>query len=65
METALAEGEFEVYLQPKVALKEERVAGAEALVRWRDPERGLVPAKRFYTGDGAEWLYRTDGSICV
>ncbi len=47
METALAEGEFEVYLQPKVALKEERVAGAEALVRWRDPERGLVPPNDF------------------
>lgn len=42
METALENGEFIIYLQPKVELRWNTVAGAEALVRWQDPERGLV-----------------------
>lgn len=35
-------GELVAYLQPKLDLQTKRVAGAEALVRWIDPERGLV-----------------------
>ena len=34
MQKALDNGEFVVYLQPKVSLKDEQVVGAEALVRW-------------------------------
>ena len=34
-DAALQRGEFEVYLQPKFLLREERVYGAEALARWR------------------------------
>jgi len=34
MQNALENGEFVAYLQPKIALKDERVVGAEALVRW-------------------------------
>lgn len=40
METALATGQFEVYLQPKYQLRDSRLAGAEALVRWNHPEWG-------------------------
>lgn len=47
MERALQEGEFQVYLQPKFDLASRKVAGAEALVRWRDPEKGLVPPDSF------------------
>ena len=47
MESALKHNEFVVYLQPKHSLKDERVAGAEALVRWQDPERGLIPPGAF------------------
>lgn len=47
MERALAAHEFEVYLQPKYDTKEEKLAGAEALVRWIRPEEGLVPPNRF------------------
>lgn len=47
MEAALAAGEFEVYLQPKVELRWNSVAGAEALVRWRDRTRGLLPPSEF------------------
>lgn len=47
MESALEDGEFLVYLQPKVELQRDSVAGAEALVRWRDPHRGLVSPGEF------------------
>jgi len=41
MQRALANGEFEVYYQPLVEMRSGRIVGAEALVRWNDPERGL------------------------
>lgn len=41
--TALANGEFRVYLQPKVSLPGRRIVGAEALVRWIAPEGPLYP----------------------
>lgn len=47
MEVALDNGEFEMYLQPKVLIKSSQVVGAEALVRWRSPEHGLIPPDRF------------------
>ncbi|MBQ9858590.1 MAG: diguanylate cyclase [Oscillospiraceae bacterium] len=39
--------EFLIYLQPKVALGDGRVAGAEALVRWRHPQKGLLASGMF------------------
>jgi PAS domain S-box-containing protein len=42
METALADGNFVLYLQPKYDLTTSRVDGAEVLVRWLDKERGVV-----------------------
>ena len=42
MDVALKNGEFVVYYQPKYQLRSETISGAEALVRWRDPEKGLV-----------------------
>jgi diguanylate cyclase (GGDEF)-like protein len=44
---ALASEEFEVHYQPIVRVATRRVSGLEALVRWRHPERGLVPPDRF------------------
>ncbi|MFT3847415.1 MAG: EAL domain-containing protein [Propionivibrio sp.] len=44
---ALARGEFELYYQPKVDLRAARVAGVEALLRWRHPELGLLPPTDF------------------
>lgn len=47
METALAEEQFVVYLQPKYSLKESCMAGAEALVRWIHPEWGCLSPGAF------------------
>ncbi|OYT92210.1 MAG: GGDEF-domain containing protein [Burkholderiales bacterium PBB3] len=44
---ALEQGEFRVYFQPIVSLVTGRIASAEALVRWQDPERGLIPPIEF------------------
>lgn len=47
MRTALRHGEFVAYLQPKQLLADGAIGGAEALVRWIDPMRGLVPPDEF------------------
>jgi len=39
---AYAQGEFEVHYQPQIDLDTGRTFGAEALLRWRHPERGLL-----------------------
>jgi diguanylate cyclase (GGDEF)-like protein len=44
---ALEHREFLVFYQPKIDLREGRINGVEALLRWRDPERGLVAPDRF------------------
>ena len=44
---ALTLGEFEVYYQPLITLKTEKISGFEALLRWHHPERGLVPPMEF------------------
>ena len=45
--TALENGQFVMYLQPKLSLRTNRVAGAEALVRWQNPSHGLIPPGQF------------------
>ena len=44
---AVAEGELEVFYQPLVELPGGSCYGMEALLRWRDPARGLVPPADF------------------
>jgi diguanylate cyclase (GGDEF)-like protein len=44
---AVDAGELRLYLQPKIALNSRHVAGAEGLVRWQHPQRGLVPPMDF------------------
>lgn len=44
---ALEEGHFEVYIQPKYELEQETIAGGEALIRWNDPEEGMIPLYEF------------------
>jgi diguanylate cyclase (GGDEF)-like protein len=47
LQRALAAGEFEVFYQSQVGIPSRRLTGFEALLRWRHPERGLVPPDRF------------------
>jgi diguanylate cyclase (GGDEF)-like protein len=44
---ALADGELELHFQPIVGLEQGAVVAAEALARWRHPERGLIPPGAF------------------
>jgi diguanylate cyclase (GGDEF)-like protein len=44
---ALRKGQFELHYQPKVDTSSGRVNSAEALIRWRHPQRGLVPPNDF------------------
>lgn len=44
---AVANGEFELHFQPKINFRDGAVAGVEALVRWRHPQRGLLAPGQF------------------
>lgn len=44
---ALERGEFQVYYQPVVNLSTGKISGAEALVRWLHPERGIISPGEF------------------
>jgi len=64
---ALAQGNFELHYQPQVDLSSGRVAGCEALLRWRHPLRGMVSPADFVpvaeeTGlieEIGQWVLRT------
>ena len=47
LRAAVEKGEFELHYQPIVSAASKEVLGVEALVRWRHPERGLVPPAEF------------------
>jgi diguanylate cyclase (GGDEF)-like protein len=44
---AIVDGGFEVYYQPIVDLRSNRVTGCEALLRWRHPRRGMISPTEF------------------
>ena len=44
---AIERGEFELFYQPKLRVEGRSVCGAEALLRWRHPQRGIVPPGEF------------------
>ena len=47
LQTALTERQFLMYLQPKYSIAQNKIIGAEALVRWRHPERGMILPSEF------------------
>lgn len=47
LRVAMASGHLQVYYQPKLDLRQGRVIGAEALLRWIHPETGAVPPLEF------------------
>ncbi len=57
MDKALVTKQFKLFLQPKYSTKEEKLAGAEALVRWIHPVDGLIPPNKFIP------LFEKNGTI--
>jgi EAL domain-containing protein (putative c-di-GMP-specific phosphodiesterase class I) len=69
---ALERGEFVLYYQPQIHRCGQRIVGVEALLRWQDPERGLVAPGEFLpmlesTGlilRVGEWVLRQAAEDC-
>lgn len=59
MQNALDNGEFTLYLQPKYHATQGCIVGAEALVRWIHPEKGLITPDRFIS------LFEKNGFITL
>jgi len=67
LKIALAEGQFEVYYQPKININTRQVTGAEALVRWKHPTKGFISPEHFVPVaeeagmiiELGEWILRT------
>lgn len=57
-EGSLENGDFQVYLQPKVWVENGSLGGAEALVRWNHPQRGMIYPSDFIS------LFEKNGKIC-
>lgn len=57
MEHALKNHEFQMYLQPKYNISTHQIIGAEALVRWVHPVKGIIPPIKFIS------LFETNGFI--
>lgn len=47
MQAAVMERQFLMYLQPKYSIAKNEIIGAEALVRWKHPERGMIFPDQF------------------
>ena len=44
---AIGSEQLFLHYQPKIRVATQKVAGAEALIRWKHPEHGLIPPDRF------------------
>lgn len=62
---ALHEGQFVTYFQPRVDVQSNTITGAEALVRWIHPERGLVSPASFIPACEASGLIGTLGKFVL
>jgi diguanylate cyclase (GGDEF)-like protein/PAS domain S-box-containing protein len=66
LEKAIENGEFELFYQPQISLADGRLTGAEALIRWRHPQRGMLSPAEFmpvvhasaFSNEVAWWVLR-------
>ena len=64
---AVTNGEFRLFYQPQVSIADGRLVGAEALLRWQHPTRGLLSPHEFLAGleasmvaeEAGEWIIDT------
>ena len=61
----LERGEFEPFYQPVIDVDLGRVIGAEALLRWRHPENGLMPPSEFIQVAEESGLINQLGELCL
>ncbi len=47
LRTALEKSEFELYFQPQYSVKDDKISGFEALIRWRNDKKGFVMPDKF------------------
>lgn len=47
MQSAIMDRQFQMYLQPKYSITQNQIIGAEALVRWMHPKRGMIYPDQF------------------
>jgi diguanylate cyclase (GGDEF)-like protein len=47
LSNALRDDEFELYYQPQLDIRSDKIYGVEALLRWHHPDRGFIPPKFF------------------
>ena len=59
---AIQNKEFELYYQPQVCARSQKIVGVEALIRWHHPEQGLVPPIRFIPVAEESGLIETIGA---
>lgn len=72
LRVALDRKQFELHYQPKVSVKTRHIEGVEALLRWRDPDLGLISPGSFLpllesTGlivDVGDWILRQAAEDC-
>ena len=64
LRAAIANGEVIVYYQPEVDLSSGEITGAEALVRWQHPDRGLLePAQFLHVAEGSNLIAEIDDLV--
>lgn len=69
--SAIKEKQFELYVQPKLSIKENRIIGGEALARWHHPQNGMISPASFipaiesssYVFEFGEWVLKQSLSM--
>ena len=67
LRSALAKDQFQLYFQPIIDLSTDRIVGAEALLRWNHPTRGVIKPSEFLSiaeetgliGKISEWVFKS------